>query len=202
MKKIILFLSMMCSVVAWAANPAIDFVDNLADQILREVVTADKSAEEKEKLFRDAFTEAVDLKGVGQFVLGTAWKKASDEERQKFLDAFTDLTVKTWAGRFDMYTGQEIVFQGTRNAERGQIYVDSVIQDKQPVEVIWRLRPSKDSYKIVDIIVEGVSMASTYRNDYRAFLQQNENNVSALAEELIKKTSEFRAKNEKELTKN
>ena len=202
MKKIILFVSMMCSVMAWAANPAIDFVDHLADEILHNIVTADKSADEKEKLFREAFTEAVDLKGVGQFVLGTAWKKASDEERQKFLDAFTDLTVKTWAGRFDMYTGQEIVFQGTRNAERGQIYVDSVIQDKQPVEVIWRLRPSKENYKIVDIIVEGVSMASTYRNDYRAFLQQNENSVSALAEELARKASEFQAKDEKELTKN
>ena len=57
-----------------------------------------------------------------------------------------------------LYSGQEIVFQGTRNAERGQIYVDSVIQDKQPIEVIWRLRPSKDSYKIVDIIIENVNM--------------------------------------------
>jgi len=201
MKKIVLFISLMWSVVALAANPAIDFVDHLADEILHNVVTADKSAEEKEKLFHDAFTAAVDLKGVGQFVLGTAWKKASDEEKQKFLDAFTDLTVKTWAGRFDMYTGQEIVFQGTRNAERGQIYVDSVIQDKQPVEVIWRLRPSKETYKIVDIIVEGVSMASTYRNDYRAFLQQNDNSVLALAQELAKKASEFQVKNEKELTK-
>ena len=101
------------------------------------------------------------------------------------------MTVKTWADRFDLYTGQEIIFQGTRNAERGQIYVDSVIQDDQPVEVIWRLRPSKDTYKIVDIVVEGVSMASTYRNDYRAFLQQNGNSVPALIAELKRKSAEF-----------
>ena len=100
------------------------------------------------------------------------------------------MTVKTWANRFDAYSGQEIVFQGSRNAERGQIYVDSVIQDKQPVEVIWRLRPSKDTYKIVDIIVEDVSMVSTYRNDYRAFLQQNGNSVQKLIEELRRKSTE------------
>ena len=188
MKKVILLIGMMFASVAWASNPAIDFVDQLADKILTDVVTSDKSQEEKEKLFHDAFIEAVDLKGVGQFVLGTAWKKASDEDRAAFLDAFTDLTIKTWAGRFDSYAGQQIVFQGSRNAERGQLYVDSVIQDKQPVEVIWRLRPSKDTYKIVDIIVEDVSMASTYRNDYRAFLQQNGNSVTKLAEELRRKS--------------
>jgi len=192
-KLVLLFLGILVSIKAWAADPAIDFVDHLTDQILTEVVTADKTPEEKERLFSEAFTEAVDLKGVGQFVLGTAWKKASEEERTAFLKAFTDLTVKTWADRFDLYTGQEIVFQGTRNAERGQIYVDSVIQDTQPVEVIWRLRPYRDAYKIVDIVVEGVSMASTYRNDYRAFLQQNANSVSALSAELARKSREFKS---------
>ena len=198
MKKMMLFLmAILTSFAVRAEDPAINFVDHLADQILTEVVTSDKSQEEKEKLFRDAFTEALDLKTVGQFVLGTAWKKSSDKEREAFLNAFTDLTVKTWADRFNLYTGQEIVFQGTRNAERGQIYVDSVIQDKQPVEVIWRLRPSKDSYKIVDIVVEGVSMASTYRNDYRAFLQQNGNSVQALTAELERKSREFKPENKK-----
>ena len=198
MKKIVVFvMALLISVTARAADPAIDFVDHLADEILTNVVTADKSKAEKERLFREAFTQAVDLKGVGQFVLGMSWKKSSEEERQAFLNAFTDLTVKTWADRFDMYTGQPIVFQGTRNAERGQVYVDSVIQDKQPVEVIWRLRPSKDTYKIVDIVVEGVSMASTYRNDYRAFLQQNNNSVQALTEELLRKSKEFQSVKEK-----
>ena len=194
----ILFLvAVFMSFAVRAEDPAINFVDKLADKILTEVVTSNKEKDEKETLFRDAFTEAVDLKGVGQFVLGTVWKKTSEEDRTAFLNAFTDLTVKTWADRFNLYTGQQIIFQGTRNAERGQIYVDSVIQDKQPVEVIWRLRPSKDSYKIVDIVVEGVSMASTYRNDYRAFLQQNANSVSALTEELARKSREFKSENAK-----
>lgn len=198
MKKLILFLmAMLTSFAVRAEDPAINFVDRLADQVLTEVVTSNKTKEEKERLFHEAFTDALDLKGVGQFVLGTAWKKSSDEERENFLKAFTDLTVKTWADRFNLYTGQQIVFQGTRNAERGQIYVDSVIQDKQPVEVIWRLRPSKDSYKIVDIVIEGVSMASTYRNDYRAFLQQNENSVKALTAELERKSKDFKPQNEK-----
>jgi len=198
MKKLVLFLiAIFMSFAVRAEDPAIGFVDKLADKILAEIVATDKTKDEKEDFFRNAFTDALDLKGIGQFVLGTAWKKTSEEDRTAFLNAFTDLTVKTWADRFNLYTGQQIVFQGTRNAERGQIYVDSVIQDKQPVEVIWRVRPSKDSYKIVDIIVEGVSMASTYRNDYRAFLQQNANSVPALTAELERKSREFKAENSK-----
>ncbi len=195
MKKIIaLAVGLIISSAALAANPAIDFVDNLTDTILTEVVAADITPEQKETMFREAFTKAVDLKAVGQFVLGTAWRKTSEADRSAFLNAFTDLTVKTWADRFDLYTGQEIIFQGSRNAERGQIYVDSVIEDVEPVEVIWRLRTSKDSYKIVDIIVEGVSMASTYRNDYRSFLQQNANSVPALTKELLEKSANFKSK--------
>jgi len=199
MKKLGAFMcAIMLSVSVMAAqNPAINFVDDLADDIITNVLTAEVTPEQKLEKFRDAFTKAVDLKSVGQFVLGVYWRKASDEDKQAFLDAFTEFTTKTWADRFDMYNGQNILFTGVRNAERNQYYVDSHIEDKEPVEVIWRLRQKGDSYKIIDIIVEGVSMAMSYRNEYSAILQQNGGNVKALAEELQKKSAAFNAKNPK-----
>jgi len=199
MKKLGAFMcAIMLSVSVMAAqNPAINFVDDLAEDIITNVLTAEVTPEQKLEKFRDAFTKAVDLKSVGQFVLGVYWRKASDEDKQAFLDAFTEFTTKTWADRFDMYNGQDILFTGVRNAERNQYYVDSHIEDKEPVEVIWRLRQKGDSYKIIDIIVEGVSMAMSYRNEYSAILQQNGGNVKALAEELQKKSAAFNAKNPK-----
>jgi len=193
MKKIcalICAVIMSFSVMA-ASNPAIDFVDNLADDIITNVLTADVTPEQKLEKFRAAFTQAVDLKSVGQFVLGVYWRKASEEDKQAFLEAFTDFTTKTWADRFNMYSGQSILFSGVRNAERNQFYVDSQIEDKEPVEVVWRLRQKGDSYKIIDIIIEGVSMAMSYRNEYSAVLQQNGGNVQALVEELRKKSAAF-----------
>ncbi|MBP5343654.1 MAG: ABC transporter substrate-binding protein [Alphaproteobacteria bacterium] len=199
MKKLTaLICAMMLSVSVMAAqNPAISFVDDLADDIISNVLTAEVTPEQKLETFRAAFTKAVDLKSVGQFVLGVYWRKANDADKQEFLDAFTEFTTKTWADRFDMYHGQDILFTGVRNAERNQYYVDSQIQDKEPVEVIWRLRQKGDSYKIIDIIVEGVSMAMSYRNEYSAVLQQNGGNVKALAEELRKKSAAFDNQNKK-----
>ncbi|MBQ7413098.1 MAG: ABC transporter substrate-binding protein [Alphaproteobacteria bacterium] len=178
-------------VMALAENPAIDFVNNTADKVINEILTADVSRDEKIERFRETFTNALDLKNIGQFVLGVHWRKASPEDREAFLNAFMDFTTKTWADRFDSYQGQKIVFTGVRNAEKNQFYVDSTIQNNPPVEVIWRLKQKDNSYRIIDIIVEGVSMAMSYRNEYSSFLQKHDGKVSVLTAELKQKSDNF-----------
>ena len=165
-------------IVVRAENPAIDFVNRLADNIINDVLTADVPQDEKLTRFRAEFTEALDLKNIGQFVLGIYWRKATPTEKEEFLKAFMDFTTKTWADRFDSYQGQKIVFSGVRNAERNQFYVDSTKQ-------------KDNSYRIIDIIVEGVSMAMSYRNEYSAFLQTHGGSVRALTEELKNKSENF-----------
>ncbi len=193
MKK---FYALICGIMIWtcaaqAADPSIEFVNNLTDKIIENVLTTQESTEDKLTEFRKEFTAALDLKSIGQFVLGIYWRKATPAERDAFLTAFIDFTTKTWADRFDMYTGQQIIFTGTRNAEGNQLYVDSQIQNNPPVEVIWRLRKKKDGFRIIDIIVEGVSMAMSYRNEYSSFLQANGGSVPALTQELERKSAAF-----------
>lgn len=188
---------LMIPTLARADNPAIEFVDNLADEVINTILTADVSKEEKLERFRKEFTEALDLKNIGQFVLGVYWRKATTEEKDAFLDAFMDFTTKTWADRFDSYQGQKIIFTGVRNAERNQFYVDSSIQNNPPVEVIWRLKQKDNSYRIIDIIVEGVSMAMSYRNEYSAYLQAHGGSVCELTRELEKKSRDFQWHDEK-----
>ena len=194
MKKIIAFVMglFLLSGVAKAENPAIDFVNRLAENIINNVLTADVSQDEKLTRFRAEFTEALDLKNIGQFVLGIYWRKATPTEREAFLKAFMDFTTKSWADRFDSYQGQKIVFSGVRNADKNQLYVDSTIQNNPPVEVIWRLKQKDNGYRIIDIIVEGVSMAMSYRNEYSAFLQTHGGSVDALARELQTKSDNFK----------
>ncbi|MDY6407474.1 MAG: ABC transporter substrate-binding protein [Pseudomonadota bacterium] len=194
MKKLFAFILtlMFVPMVAKAENPAIDFVNKLADNVINNVLTADVSQDEKLSRFRAEFTEALDLKNIGQFVLGIYWRKATQSEKDAFLKAFMDFTTKTWADRFDSYQGQKIVFSGVRNAERNQLYVDSTIQNNPPVEVIWRLKQKDNTYRIIDIIVEGVSMAMSYRNEYSAFLQTHGGSVQALTDELKKKSENFK----------
>lgn len=193
MKKLWALVLGLCvvSLTARAENPAIDFVNNLADDVITNILTADVSREEKLDRFRTKFTRALDLKNIGQFVLGVYWRKSGPVEREAFLEAFMDFTTKTWADRFGLYQGQKIVFSGVRNAERNQLYVDSTIQNNPPVEVVWRLKQKDDSYRIIDIIVEGVSMAMSYRNEYNSFLQTHNGNLAELTNELKQKSETF-----------
>lgn len=200
MKKL---FGLMCAVVllpakVWAADPSVIFIRDLADDIITNVLTSDISQEKKFQRFKHAFEEALDLRSIGQFVLGIYWKRASETEREAFLAAFIDFTTKTWADRFDLYTGQKLVVSGARNAEGNQLYVNSQIQNNPPVEVIWRLKKMKNGdFKIIDIIVEGVSMAMSYRNEYSAFLQKNGGKLPALTKELERKSATFKFTNAK-----
>ena len=200
MKKFFAFVLglLFIPTLARAENPAIEFVNDVADKVINTILVSDVSRDEKLTRFRTEFTEALDLKNIGQFVLGIYWRKATAEEKEAFLNAFMDFTTKTWADRFEMYQGQKIVFTGVRNAERNQFYVDSTIQNNPPVEVIWRLKQKDNTYRIIDIIVEGVSMAMSYRNEYSAYLQNHNGSVQALADELKQKSDNFKWGEQKE----
>lgn len=194
MKKIcaLLLSVLLLTTKAQANENAIAFTKNLTDSIITNVLTSNKSSEEKLELFRSSFQPALDLKSIGQFVLGVYWRKATQQQKDAFLDAFIDFATKSWADKFNLYTGQQIEFKGTREAKSKQIYVDSIIQNNPPVEVIWRIKERNNEYKIVDIIVEGVSMAMSYRNEYTAFLQKNNGNLDTLTTELKTKSAAFK----------
>ena len=199
MKKII--LTLICAL--WAlpaicADPAIDFMDTLSKEIIEKGVLANKTIEEKESFFREKFTTNLDLKSISKQVLGIYWKKATDQEKKDFMEAFTDLTTKTWTDRFGLYQGQDIVFQGTRNAnQKNQIFVDSKINDNPPIEVIWRLRQKDKGYLIMDISVEKVSMVISYQREYTSFLQQHQGSIQALIDELNTKAKNFKYSEQK-----
>ena len=91
------------------------------------------------------------------------------------MDLFEDVIVYTWSHRFSEYDGQTINVRGTTpDGDTGTV-VDSAIvdQDGQTVAVQWRLRMREEGLRIVDVIIEGVSMAITYRQDYASVIRQN-----------------------------
>ena len=198
MKKIILTLvCALWTIPALCADPAIEFMDKLSKEIIEEEVLSTKTNEEREAFFYEKFTANLDLRNIAKQVLGVYWKKASDQEKKDFIDAFTRLTTKTWTDRFGLYQGQDIVFLGTRNAPQNQIYVDSQITDNPPIEVNWRLRQKDGTYKIMDIIIEGVTMVISYQKEYTTFLQQHQGSVQALIDELNTKAKNFKYSEQK-----
>ena len=159
---------------AWRLDPTA-FINHFAEVGIDDILTADVSDAEKTERFRTLFNDGFDIPAIGRFVLARSWRRANDAQKQEFVDLFEDVIVYTWSRRFSEYDGQTIDVRGTApDGETGTV-VDSAIvdQDGQTVAVQWRLRMRDEGLRIVDGIVEGVSMAITYRQDYASVIRQN-----------------------------
>ena len=198
LKRFIFVLCFCLHTVVFAGDPVVDFVQNLTDDIIENVLVKKMSKEDRLAEFKKEFTAALDLRSIGQFVLGRYWKTSDKKTQDDFLTAFVDFATQSWADKFDLYTGQDIQFTGVRTAAGNQYYVNSQIMNNPPVEVVWRVREKNGAYRIVDIVVEGVSMAMSYRSEYASFLQQKGGDVSALTAELIQKTADLQKTQGKE----
>ncbi len=173
--------------MANAAEPngeaALKFVRDVTTEGIEQIINANVSQAEKDKRFAKLFNEALDLDFIGQFVLGRNWRTATPEQRKEFISVYRQLNISTWSKRFDEFKGKNFVFHGTSPSNsKGQIFVNSTVPMDQgePAKVVWRVREKGGKMKIVDIIIENVSLAITARNEYTAFIKNNPGGVDAL----------------------
>lgn len=166
------------------------FVKDVTAEGIEEIINANVPQAEKDKRFAKLFNEALDLDFIGQFVLGRNWRTATPEQRKEFIQVYRQLNVSTWSKRFDEFKGKRFIFKGTAPSNSaGQVFVNSVVPMDQgePAKVVWRVREKGGQYKVVDIIIENVSLAITARNEYTAFIKNNKGGVDALIANLKSK---------------
>ncbi|MBR4127288.1 MAG: ABC transporter substrate-binding protein [Alphaproteobacteria bacterium] len=191
------FISLTFHAVAAEQAEVEKFAKDLADDIIKNVVLAKVPLQQKQDAFRKSFLAAINLKTTARFTLGRYAKTAQPEQLQAYTDALADNIVCTWANRFNDYAGgalsPDIVsFVSTRQNENGDFYVTSKLKlpnSENDIEMIWRVSDKKGKLKLADLIVEGVSMLISYRNEYTAILQQNGGDIPALTEMLEKKNA-------------
>ena len=178
MKKVLILIlaSLLSAHVAKATTKsATTFVNTLVDDVIQNVLKTNETKEEKTKKFEDYIFKAIDSEAIARTVLAQYWRTATPKERDDFIEAFKNMAIKMTAERFSMYDGQEVKFFSERPAQgKNQVFVESSISSKdKPIQVVWRIREKNGQYTILDIIVEGVSMTLTYRNEYTGYLQNH-----------------------------
>ena len=169
------------------------FVKKVTTEGIEEIINANVSQQVKDQRFAKLFNEALDLDFIGQFVLGRNWRTSTPEQRSAFIKVYRELNVKTWSQRFDEFKGKNFIFSGTTPSNsKNQIFVNSSVPMEQgePAKVVWRVKQSGNNYKIVDIIIENVSLAITARNEYSSFIKNNPGGVDALIKDLQKKVNQ------------
>ena len=179
---------------AWAqsADPAA-FVADLAQKGIVDILAAKTTQAERTQRFRAMFKEYFDLPAISKFVLGRYARNVTPDDQTKFDALFEDVVVYTWARRFSEYNGQTLkVASSAPDGTDGAIVKSTVVSNSgENIAVDFRLRKRPNGYKGVDVIIAGVSMALTYRQEYGAVLAQG---FPALVSQLEKQVSDLKSK--------
>ncbi|MFN3460757.1 MAG: phospholipid-binding protein MlaC [Oceanibaculum sp.] len=163
-------------------DAAIGFIQKLGDKAVSTIAATEKDEDERLRQFRGLLNENFDVPGIGRFVLGRYWRVATPEQRDEYLKLFEESIIRTYARRFSDYSGETVEVERARRDGDDFILVDSRIQRPTggPVAVTWRLLGEGESFKIVDVVVEGVSMSVTQRSDFASVIQSGGGNIEAL----------------------
>ena len=181
-------------IFSFSARPAIAQQDTAAAQALMrdlgaeviEVISDRRTMTDMIRDLRRLFTQNFDTDTIGRFVLGRYWNVATAEQQTEYLGLFREFIVQTYARRFTEYSNEEFVIQSARPEGNQDVMVISRIirQAGPPVSVDWRIRQRGDRSQIIDVIIEGVSMALTFRDEYRSIIERNGGRIEPLLDAL------------------
>ena len=172
-----------------AATDQATLLSDVSSRVLQLIDDKQRPDAERAQDFTKLVDETFDVPKIARFVLGQNWRTASDEEKQQFGDAFKTYLIQVYWSRFNQYNGQSFKVTGQKAQSDVLTVVNTqIVQPSGPlVKVDWTVNKAGDSYKIIDVSIEGVSQVLTYRQEFASILAQNDGHVSALIAELNKK---------------
>ena len=153
---------------------------NRASQILSENI----SKEEKINQLKIIAKETVDIKGVGFYSLGSVRKNLNIEEKNTYSNLFENYFLKSFSSRLAEYTNPEIEVKNKQFINNNYTIVESVLiatKDRPEIKIDWRVyTKNPDNPLIRDLIIEGLSLARTQKEEFSSILNSNDGNINSL----------------------
>jgi len=139
---------------------------------------------------------AVDVDGVGRFILGRYWRTASAAEQQEYTKLFDEWLIHNLSARFGEYQGVRFTLGRTQARTEEDVLVNTMIDrpGSSSFSLDWRVADVASGPRVVDVIAEGTSLRLTQRSEYGAVIQRNGGQVSALLEAMRGQVQQFAAR--------
>ena len=177
---IFLFNSFSTSGFSLEADIFVQSTVNRASQIL----STNLSKEEKIIQLKSVAKETVDIKGVGFYSLGSARKNLNDNQKEKYSKLFEDYFLKSFSSRLAEYTNPQIEVINKEVLNKNYTIVNSLLvatENRPEVRIDWRIyTKNPDNPLIRDLIIEGLSLARTQKEEFSSILNSNDGDINAL----------------------
>ncbi len=194
MKKIffVLLVLNLSLLKAFAVEPDV-FVQSTVNRA-SEILAKNISQEEKINNLKLIAKETVDIKGVGFYSLGSARKNLNDQQKIQYFKLFEDYFLKSFSSRLSEYTNPEIDVLSKKVLSENYTIVNSILRgttERPEIKIDWRIyTKNKDNPLIRDLIIEGLSLARTQKEEFASILNSNDGDINALFKTLEEFTKE------------
>jgi phospholipid transport system substrate-binding protein len=164
-------------------QPTGKFVQTLGDRAIKIIANRQMPAAQRNAEFTAILTDSFDLKTIGRFVIGRSWNGATPAQQTEYMNLFKALVIKNYGERMSLYTGEGFQVVGVRPESDMDTTVLSQIthpDGSEPTTIDWRVRQKDGKLGVIDVIVEGVSLSVTQRQEYSAVIQNNGGEIEGL----------------------
>ena len=185
MKKILLIILLFnltnnSNVYSIEADVFVQSTVNRASQILSKNI----SKEEKINELKSIAKETVDITGVGFYSLGTARKELNEDQKKEYLELFENYFLKSFSSRLSEYTNPEIDVKSKEVLNENYTIVNSILvatSNRPEVKIDWRIYTKDPSNPLIrDLIIEGLSLARTQKEEFASILNSNNGDIKVL----------------------
>jgi phospholipid transport system substrate-binding protein len=164
------------------ATRAVAFIQTTGSAIVAAVNSPTLTAPQRQERVASLLRQALDIEGIGRFILGRWWRVASPAEQQEYLRLFEETVIRNLASRFGNYQGVRFSLGRSQQRTEDDVLVTTIVERPgvEPFNLDWRVADVNGQPRVVDMVAEGTSLRLTQRSEYSAVVQRGGNQVSAL----------------------
>jgi len=180
--SLIFFVLLLLSEKSFSIEPD-KFIQSIADEASKVLINNFSKEEKMEKLKAIAL-KSVDIKGIGLYSLGSHRKSLSDNQKEKYSELFKKYFLKSFSSRLSDYTDPKINVLSMEKINDKYTIVSSILiaTEKNPeVKINWRVYTKDPANPLIrDLIIEGLSLARTQKEEFNSVIQSNDGDINAL----------------------
>ena len=177
---IFIFCSISTSLLSIEPDVFVQSTVNRASKLLSENISKDKKIEKLKLIAKDT----VDIRGIGFYTLGVARKNLSNDDKDKYSILFEDYFLKSFSSRLAEYTNPEINVLGKEVINKNYTIVNSLLKgtnERPERKINWRIYTKDPKNPLIrDLIIEGLSLARTQKEEFASVLNSNNGDITAL----------------------
>lgn len=161
---------------------AANFIQTTGQELVAAINDQTRDVAARRQRVAAVLRHAVDIEGVGRFILGRWWRTATPQEQQEYLKLFEETLIRNLSARFGEYQGVRFSLGRSQQRTEDDVLVNTIIErpNSAPFSLDWRVSDIGNQPRVVDVIAEGTSLRLTQRSEYSSVIQRNNGSVAAL----------------------